>query len=118
MNKEKQNKINRENMVKKRALLKANAKSGDREAIREYNDYLAYHRNKTAESLSELRSQANNGDKAAVARLDLKKHDGITNLIISFIKNKANTNQLDELEKLVKQRKNVLTSEAIKKNEL
>ena len=98
MNKEKQNRINRENMAKKRALLKANAKSGDREATKEYNDYLSYHRNKTAKSLSELRSQANNGDEAAIAKLDLKKHEGITNLIISFIRNKANADQLNELE--------------------
>lgn len=106
-----QNRINRENMAKKRKLLKENAKKGDLKAVKEYNEYLSYHRDKTAQSLNELRSQANEGNASAISKLDSKKHAGITNIIISFIKNKASSDQLDELADLVNQRKSILLKE-------
>lgn len=109
--KEAQNRANRENMAKKRRMLKENAQKGDPEAKREYSEYLSYHRDKTAQSLNKLRSQANEGDISAISKLDSKKHDGITNIITSFIKNTADSNQLDELTKLVDQRRSILLKE-------
>lgn len=109
--KEAQNRANRENMAKKRRMLKENAQKGDPEAKKEYNEYLSYHRDKTAQSLNKLRSQANEGDISAISKLDSKKHDGITSIITSFIKNTADSDQLDELTKLVDQRRSILLKE-------
>lgn len=110
-NKEKHKATNRKNMAEKRRKLKEKAKNGDLKAVKEYSEYLSYHRNKTAQNLNKLRSRATKGDNSAISKLDSKKHDGITNIITSFIKNKASSDQLDKLTDLIDQRKSMLLKE-------
>lgn len=108
--KEEHRRINRENMRKTNANRKAAALAGDEEVIASIQKDNEYHKEYNRKKRSDLKTRADKGDLEAKKELDKKDKASLLSFTFSFIENRADLKQLDELETLVNIRRQQLSN--------
>lgn len=115
--KEEHRRINRENMRKTNANRKAAALAGDEAAIASIQKDNEYHKEYNRKRRSDLKTRADKGDLEAKKELDKKDKASLLSFTFSFIENRADLKQLDELETLVNIRRQQLSNNKSKGGE-